>query len=276
MDVVITETEKHALGWARQFENASPFNKKIVVKSAGRSINQVRKSTMAAYHSAAEIARNGGVVIISVGHGVAGVDEEGNQIANFDLAPRIGNKKTLHVTNEHIVLMTERRVQFKRDFLDQVNSMSKKECKIVNATKQSETDPQLTLRKGRCDPNAKKQVTESLAIFDFYMEIGAVMKARNVGIVVLLTCRVGNSPDFLVEVARDWGVAVMAYTRRVELWQDQEDFFRVYLQGDKEGIGTNTEKARTQIPSLDDMQYDDWVIAGPGGLSAPRKAIWDN
>jgi len=62
---------------------------------------------------------------------------------------------------------------------------------------------------------------------------------------------VGNAQDFLDHIGSDWGVTITAYERRVAGMQDSQGLMRVYLQGDAEGRGTNTERARHEVPNVD-------------------------
>jgi hypothetical protein len=63
-----------------------------------------------------------------------------------------------------------------------------------------------------------------LARWRVYQEIAQAFRAARVREVVLLTCRVGNSTEFLRKVANDWGLIVTAYRQRVALLEDVTRF----------------------------------------------------
>ena len=84
-----------------------------------------------------------------------------------------------------------------------------------------------------------------------FYTIRSIFREARIGRVILLTCRVGNAIDFVQRLANEWQVTVRAYTRRVVGIIDDADFARVYLQGDAPGEGSNTERARTQLPYTD-------------------------
>jgi hypothetical protein len=78
-----------------------------------------------------------------------------------------------------------------------------------------------------------------------YQEICKKFKAVKPYKVVLLTCNVGNSPDFLRKVANDWGVVIHAYRRRAAVQQVKfsgaKDFKSlVFLEDERPNIATLT------------------------------------
>lgn len=52
-----------------------------------------------------------------------------------------------------------------------------------------------------------------------YEDLSAKLKAIGLLRIVLMTCRVGNSTEFLRKVANDWGTVIQAYRKRVEIQQ---------------------------------------------------------
>jgi hypothetical protein len=57
--------------------------------------------------------------------------------------------------------------------------------------------------------------SQALRNWRVYQELAAAIKASGLLRIVLLTCRVGRSTEFLRKVANDWGVVVQGYRRRV-------------------------------------------------------------
>jgi len=92
---------------------------------------------------------------------------------------------------------------------------------------------------------------QRLEIRAAYDRIGELLREFGVSNVTFLTCRVGNAEDFLNQIASDWGVTITAYQDRVAAMEDSEGLMRVYLEGDAEGRGTNTDRARHEIPNVD-------------------------
>ena len=87
-----------------------------------------------------------------------------------------------------------------------------------------------------------------LAIRQGYDTIGRVLQRNGVANVVFLSCSIGGATRFVDQIAQDWGVRVTAFTRRVAVIEDEGGQWRVYLDGDSPGRGTNTERGRTEIP----------------------------
>ena len=56
-----------------------------------------------------------------------------------------------------------------------------------------------------------------LANFRVYQDLSSGLKAIGLLRVVLLTCKVGNSTEFLRKVANDWGTVIQAYRKRVAI-----------------------------------------------------------
>jgi hypothetical protein len=62
----------------------------------------------------------------------------------------------------------------------------------------------------------------------------------------------GPQATFLRRVAGQWGVPVIAYTRRV-VGDSGNGRPRIYLEGDSPGMGTNTEWGEYFFPICQDM-----------------------
>jgi hypothetical protein len=66
--------------------------------------------------------------------------------------------------------------------------------------------------------------------------------------VTFLTCRVGNSRDFIQKIAIDWNTLVKAYVRYVVFTIDpQTGRARAFLEGDAPGTGTNVPHGETEV-----------------------------
>jgi hypothetical protein len=88
-----------------------------------------------------------------------------------------------------------------------------------------------------------------------YQQIATAMKSNNVYRVTLLTCNVGNAPNFIKKLALDWNTLVRAYTRKV--WFVGVNPAKVCLDGDENGGPTLNADSATQLPQVD------FITVGP-------------
>ena len=152
---------------------------RTIVKNATADIAK------AAVIAAAQAAGASGVLIISVGHGgtVVGSPSEGT----FELAPNGA--------------MTIAGGLVKGRFIDVFYDTRKISGQPSDFENDSKNNPNSTFFKN----------------FQVYKALSVAIKAVRLQRVVLLTCNVGNSTEFLRKVANDWGVVIQVYRKRVSI-----------------------------------------------------------
>lgn len=106
------------------------------------------------------------------------------------------------------------------------------------------------------------QTTNRLTRWSQYQKLAAIFKAGRLRKVVFLTCRVGNSTDFLKKIALDWNVVIEAYRRRVVLAPQPSGRVRIHLQGDAPGMLTNVPDSEENLFS-EVVRVSDTVLVGP-------------
>jgi hypothetical protein len=165
--------------WGERFVKRQPLQRvqRTIAPSAAT------EATKAAIIAAAQAAGASGVLIVSVGHGgtVAGSPTEGK----FELGPN--GSMTIAgglVAGRFVDVFYDTR-------------------KIPGQPSDFENDTK----------NNPKSLF--LSNFQVYKALSAAIKAVSLQRVVLLTCNVGNSTEFLRKVANDWGVVIQAYRKRV-------------------------------------------------------------
>jgi hypothetical protein len=198
-------------------------------------------------------------LIISVGHGGTGGGgcEDGacvvaadTTIGMVDLLP----SEALRIQREHVFYSREQQ-QTDARVIAQADAIGSRQCQTlarrypIMGRHQRTPPPPLQYNYGICIGAAG--VRDRLEIRRAYDRIGELLRENHVAEVVFLTCRVGNSRDYLNRMAADWGVTITAYVRRVASVRDSEGMMRVYLHPDREGQGTNTVRAREEIPDRD-------------------------
>ncbi len=95
-----------------------------------------------------------------------------------------------------------------------------------------------------------------------YKKIAKIVTDGRLRKVVFLTCKVGQSTDFLKKIALDWNVVVEAYKRRVQLTPQQNGRVRIHLEGDAPGQGTNIPASEENLFS-NVFRSSDTVLVGP-------------
>lgn len=95
-----------------------------------------------------------------------------------------------------------------------------------------------------------------------YKKLSAIIKDGKLRKVVFLTCKVGQSTDFIKKIALDWNVVVEAYKRQVQLTPQQNGRIRIHLVGDDPGQGTNIPASEENLFS-NLVNSSDIVLVGP-------------
>jgi hypothetical protein len=239
MDVVIVSQAR--LGgiyrdnrrWATQF---------VAFDSANRALIELRGRNLAeaavdATERAARMAGASGRVIYVVGHGGASDDQSGI----VDLAPR----RQLRISQ--LVAFDDCTSQDECPDFRAVESTIPRRRRAQRAwcrTSQRVTD------RSECS-QIIRLFRERRRVQPYYNRIARIFQANRVSRVVFLTCNIGNATMVLDEISTDFNVSILAYRRRVMSGEDSGGQIRMFLEGDAEGHGTNTERARTEIPTED-------------------------
>jgi hypothetical protein len=260
MIVILSNRDRKFLGWARQFVAHDPTNRGLVVidNIAARAQSEARRNIARYYEPAIQLAGTGGTLIISVGHGAGGPEEcnsvgclipSDTTIGMIDLLP----DGALHIQREHVVYSRDQRTSDQR-IVTRVDEIGSRQCHAYSrhyslSDPRRPPPPELAGDVAACSGASYSR--QRLEIREAYDRIGEILRRYRVSNVVFLTCRIGNSEDFLNRVAADWQVSITAYRRRVAANSDQQRQFRVYLHPDAEGQGTNTERARHELPVTD-------------------------
>jgi hypothetical protein len=181
--------------WGDQFVKAQPQARKQLLISATPTVDQTKTSILNAIREAG----SGGTLIISVGHGGAGTGSTFEGMV--DLAPagvmRLGGANAAVPPN------------FVSVFYD---------INLAGPPSASGLDNDLKLNPG----------SARLKNWRVYQEISNAFKQTGVREVVLLSCNVGNSIDFVKKIANDWRVIVRAYKVQVGV-DPNPPRFKVFL-----------------------------------------------
>ena len=186
MDVVLTTSEADWKRWADQYVKRQPTGRKSIVVNVGTAAADAK----AAIIDAISKAGAGGQLILSVGHGVSLDDAPADglcELAPGGMITLVGrNNRPAHPKSNAVIINV---------FYDQ----------SANPGQPSDFDFDT-----KNNPNSQR-----LKDWAFYQDIAKAMRAGGLANVVLLTCRLGNATDFLKKIAADWGIKIIAYTKRV-------------------------------------------------------------
>lgn len=244
MDIVVSNRDSYFLGWARQFVAADP-QRRAMIELRGGALQHARTEAVRSYELAAARAGQGGRVIVSVGHG--GADEgaaSDTLVGMVDLAPDEALRLQLEVVRYHLRSSDETNLRRAAAIGDAGCRSLEREARRGGV----QDSQQMDLHYCRGVQTARPR----LELHQAYVAVGESFARHGVSEVVLLTCRVGNAQAFLQLVARQWRVRVTGYERRVcAVRESARGLYRVYLEGDDEGRGTNRERGRTELPDED-------------------------
>lgn len=208
MDVLFSVAADGWDQWGLQFVKRQPLGR--VQHTIGRK--PTVEQTKAALRKAISVAGPGGRVIINVGHGSGGGDLDTNQ-GSFELAPGA----TLKIVGYHVI----------GGYVDVFYDVN-----VAGPPSMSDLE----------SDRRNNPTSERLARWADYQAISSAFKDGRLREVVLLTCRVGQSTEFLRKVANDWGVVIRAYRQRVALMEDSATVgrkvtrrHRMYLENDPPG-----------------------------------------
>jgi peptidoglycan hydrolase-like protein with peptidoglycan-binding domain len=233
--VVVTELGNPWFKWATQFSATDPTTRKKVGMAAGAT-PQAAAATIATAIGQA----NGGIVLLSVGHGGGG----GTLLANegfFDLAAggtfRIGGGNSVLPGDLN---PGKGKIAQTQVFYD---------LRIPNPALKGGFQPS---RKDDDEASQSANAKIRLANWAEYQKVATAFQGGHLQAVILLTCKVGQSTDFLKRVAQQWKTPVLAYKKRV-VGQEVNGKARIFLEGEAPGTGSNTAFGEVMFPLSFDM-----------------------
>lgn len=246
--VIVTETNPPWFNWAKQVKkhfDSLPDSKGFVqVVPIGNGVDVRGAASLLA--SAATMAGPLGLIVLSVGHGSPGPSPD---TGAFDLAPqhrfRLGGRSAWLVGQKEPPDIkktdsSERPIpcQTSAFYADQPPSGSSS----IKIKSELEND----IASG--SPAARVRIDN----FRQYEKVMAAFKP--LGLIVLLTCRVGGSSGFLQRVRQQFGTPLLAYKRKVAGQEQKSGRTRIFLEGDGPGVGTNVPTGEFLVPvSIKDM-----------------------
>lgn len=237
--------------WAQQYVSAG----------SDRGLVELAASTpeaaLAATRVATAQAGTTGQIIYAVGHGGAGASAQGGQV---DFAPNRAFRVSQFLAYYEDATGTWRGPS--------IPEMETEARRVAGLRRR----PRGVAERAWCGRYiaqacgiAREQILDLQTLQPHYLELGRIFRAAPVSRIVLLTCNVGNAPDFLNELATDLGVVCTAYTERVlSRWvrAGRSRHVWMFLEGDRPGHGSNNDRADVELmPGVDHAK----VITGRMG-----------
>lgn len=193
--VILSVADQQWNRWGDNFVAAQPQARKQLLVSPGASVAQAKAALIGAIQEAGTT----GTLIISVGHGAGASD---NPLEGMvDLAPR------------RVLRLGGANASVPPNFVSVFYDVS-----LRGPPSLSDLDNDTKFNPG----------SARLKNWAVYQEISATFRAVAPREVVLLSCNVGNSTQFVKKIANDWGVVVRAYKVQVAL-DPNPPRFKVYL-----------------------------------------------
>ena len=186
-----------------------------------------------------------GALILSVGHGATIADING-ETGFFDLGP----KSSFRVGGRDAVMIGDTDDPKKHP----VHTSAFYDFRVANPILKGGF---AASRKDEDEKSGSKHAKQRLANWRHYESVGLAF--RSLSVVVLLTCKVGNSSGFMRRVQSQWGCAILGYRRRIVGQPLADGRTRIHLEGDREGEGTNIPWGEYMFPVGADM-----VVFGGG------------
>jgi hypothetical protein len=223
---VISQSDPTPAAWARRVQEANSFltNRPSPVNVRPEDIVSFLKQTISD-------AGNGGLLIFAVGHG--SITPGYPAMGAFDLADnaamRIGGKGS----NRDPAVFQD---VFYAD------------PDFPRSEKENDEDTHPDGWQGRLDR------------WSMYQDLSNTFANGGLAMVVLLTCRIGSSTDFLKKVASQWKTPILAYKDFV-WYEGLYPHARAVLQKDigRPGVGTNVPFSEISIP----ISPPDMVVVSP-------------
>jgi hypothetical protein len=181
--------------WGDQFVKRQPLSRKQLLIGPNPSVDQAKNSILAAVREAG----TSGTVVISVGHGAAGAGSTFEGMV--DIAPN------------RVMRLAGANASVPPNFVSVFYDVS-----LAGPPAISDLDNDT-----KFNPSSQR-----LANWRVYQQIAAAFKQTAPREVILLSCKVGNSVDFVKKIANDWKVVVRAYKVQVGI-DPNPPRFQVFL-----------------------------------------------
>ncbi len=246
--VIVTETNPPWFAWAKQSKkhfDSLPESKGLVkVAPLGNGLSVAAAASQLA--SAAAMAGQGGIIVLSVGHGAPGTSPDSGVL---DLAP--DHRFQLGGRNAWLV------GQPKPKDLGQTDPRAHphpSQTSAFYADRPQPSSSNITILSDLENDQNSNTAAAKIRIDNFqqYQKVQTAFKP--LGLIVLLTCRVGGASGFLQRVRQQFGTPLVAYKRRVAGQEQANGRTRIFLEGDAAGSGTNVATGEFLIPiSFNDM-----------------------
>ena len=241
--VILSESRGLFRRWANQFVSADPENHGIVVAgNIPRNSSYERKLRFINryYARAANLAGEGGRLVISLGHG--GASETNASIGMVDLLPN----RALRVGLDEIRYYGSETVEGDNAALER--EPSARTCSRLNrydfdeSTRRPEPPEADSITFMNCIGARSARSRGNFR--QTFSRIGELIRHERLNEVVFLTCRVGNATDFIDRMSRIWRISIVAYEKQVAANRDDEvNPFYLYL------VDEEHRKYRDQIPT---------------------------
>jgi hypothetical protein len=239
--VIVTETNPPWFAWAKQvkkhFDSLPDTKGLVVVVPLGNGLSVAAAASALA--SAGAAAGELGILVLSVGHGAPGTSPDSGV---FDLAPN--HKFQLGGRNAWMV------GQPKPKDLGQTDPRAHPHPSQTNAfyADRPQSSPGITVLSD-LENDQNSQSHNAKVRLDNFRQYQKIMTAfKPLGLIVLLTCRVGGASGFLQRVRQQFGTPLLAYKRRVAGQSLANGRTRLFLEGDAPGAGTNVPTGEFLIP----------------------------
>jgi len=228
---IVTELRKDARDWARQVETFWDSLPTVHAHTVEMAAKETVDSAATKIENAATLAGRGGVVFLSVGHGIPVIAPGGGTADGmFQLAPSGFNVVGKNGFDSQVKKGLAQ-VSVFYDLRPRPNSLSDKENDENNAK------------------NGSAKAKKRLADFNRFAKMGMSLKATGIAGIVLVTCRIGKATEMMNNARRLMGVPLMAYGRRVSISNIRKGSERFFLEGDSAGKGTNIPLGEIFVPS---------------------------
>jgi hypothetical protein len=229
MDVVLSVAADGWNKWGEKFVKRQPQSRVQHLIGAHPGVAQAKAAVLKAIGAAG----SGGRVIINVGHGAGGGNLRPTE-GKFELAP--GGAMTLAGRG---VLGA---------FVDVFYDVN-----VEGPPYTSDLNHDLTNNPG----------AQRLKNFRVYQDLSKAFKNAHLREVVLLTCRVGNSTEFLRKVANDWGVVIRAFRQRVALIDNKPNRYLMYLENRPPKAGASDKDLAVMAEEIPYAPSDTFLVGPP-------------
>jgi hypothetical protein len=258
MDILVCYKGSDFEKWGAQFKKKDSINRKVVLIEPASDHFKIREKTMNAVARASKMAQNG-LVILALGHG--GGDETDTSKAMVDF----GRKRAFRIQQDTLNYSADDLKSDKK--IIQFASPIKNRCSALAKYKHP---PSHKAREDWDKCIDAKEAKKRIDIRKKFVKIGDALRSNNIKQVIFLSCNVGKGQAFLNKLGTQWGVKVTGYKHRLAVGKDSQGIYRVYFLKDKrDGQGSNTERARSELPPLDQSYTSGGNPYQPGQTTIP-------